>query len=209
LGIIFRALVYRKPAISIGLVVAFIALDLVLLPNCTPITAPDHGPEILGPQEGEHRFTLHLQLESHYAKEGGALYWTYGYRHGVSENLELGVKLISSLIPNGIQLEGATPLRVEKIYPLALHLSAGWHLLDFIPFSMNSGGDSFNIWGVTPTLLFGTNQLYGGLTLPLILPKSQDLEIYYGGLLGTNFPAGEALYLRHQENQKFILSKSL
>jgi hypothetical protein len=113
----------------------FLAMDLILLPNCNPVLPPDHGPGVLPRGGYEHRLTFHLHYRGKTRKDVPYMFdWDYAFHRGMGGGLELGAKAIMGTIlflPNGLQGEATYRFAGDRSREAALQLAMGWHLLDW------------------------------------------------------------------------------
>lgn len=167
-----------------------VGADLLLLPNCNPITTPDQDPAVLKPGQSQHGFSIHGQGGDSRNTEGMETFiadWTYAYRRGVGNGLDLGLKVTEGLffiIPSGAQLDVKYQLPGMP-FPVSADMAVGLHGGDF--WSRTDGNLGTETLTLTPSLMLGHPRFYGGLRLDILdSPGGSDSPRYLPGLtLGT------------------------
>ena len=118
----------------------FLILDLMILPDCNPVSTPNQAPQVLEPGQSQIGFSGHAAVANHEGRDGstseegatGAVDFRLGYRHSLGA-AEFGVALTEGflfIMPTGLEADLKFRLWEHGPWAMSGDMGAGYHLLD-------------------------------------------------------------------------------
>jgi hypothetical protein len=172
----------------------FLILDLVILPDCNPVSTPNQAPQVLEPGQSQIGFSGHAAVANREERNDstsavgttGAVDLRLGYRYSLGA-AEFGVALTEGflfIIPTGLEADLKFRLWEHGPWAVSGDMGAGYHSLDLWSGSyIESGGEAL---ALTPSLLFGRQEIYGGLKTDF-LRKRDGFHAYPALSLGSGW----------------------